>query len=131
VDRNGGLLIVAGRYLPGGRVASGLATGSMGVSWPRFAGLDLVGAGIWAAYSVVIGCIGGASFADEPGKGLLLSFGIGLLMVGVIEVVRRLRSRYAAHAVGGGDSEPVRCPAVGGVGGRAGRRGADMSEVDG
>jgi membrane protein DedA with SNARE-associated domain len=131
VDRNGGLLIVAGRYLPGGRVASGLATGSMGVSWLRFAWLDLLGAGIWALYSVVIGSIGGASFADEPGTGLLLSFAIGLFMVGAIEVVRRLRSRYAARAVGGGHSKPVRSPAVGGVGSRPGRPGADMSEVDG
>jgi membrane-associated protein len=130
VERHGPLLIVAGRYLPGGRVASGLATGSMGVGWVRFLTLDALGAGIWAVYSVLIGCIGGASFADEPGKGLLLSFAIGLIMVAVIETARRLRSRYGARAVRHGDPGPMLGPAVGGTAGRAGRDRADLSEVD-
>lgn len=131
VDRHGTLLIVAGRYVPGGRVASGLATGGMGVPWLRFVALDAVGASIWAGYSVAIGCIGGASFADEPQKGLLLSFAIGLLMVGVIEVARRLGSRYAARGLTGGHPEPVRLPARGGAGRGAARRRPDLSEVDG
>ncbi|HKS48399.1 MAG TPA: VTT domain-containing protein [Amycolatopsis sp.] len=112
VEAHNTLLIIAARYLPGGRVASGLATGSMGVSWPRFALLDLLGSGIWAVYSACVGMIGGASFADEPGKGLLLSFAIGLLMVGVLALLRRLRSRHAARTVRIRDPEPVRRPAL-------------------
>ncbi|GHF72855.1 VTT domain-containing protein [Amycolatopsis bartoniae] len=130
VDRHNALLIVAARYLPGGRVASGLATGSMGVPWLRFASLDLLGSGIWAVYSVAIGCVGGASFADEPGKGLLLSFALGLLMVAVLEVLRRIRSRCAARRLPDDDPEPERSPALGGGAGRAGRRRAHLSEVD-
>lgn len=130
VERNAGLLIIAGRYLPGGRVASGLATGSMGVGWARFVVLDAVGAGIWAVYSVVIGAIGGASFDGRPAKGLLLSFAIGLAMAGTIEVARRLRSRHAARRVPRHDQEPVPGPASGGGGGGAGEAGADLSEVD-
>ena len=114
MERHGTLLIVAGRYLPGGRVASGLATGSMGVSWPRFLGLDALGAGIWAVYSVFIGYLGGASFAGRPGPGLVFSFAIGLLMVAVIEVGRRLRSRHAARAVRRDDPEPARSITLGG-----------------
>ncbi|GAB3585257.1 VTT domain-containing protein [Amycolatopsis endophytica] len=130
VERNAGLLIVAGRYIPGGRVASGLATGSMGVPFARFAALDALGAGIWAVYSVIIGAIGGASFDGQPAKGLLLSFAIGLIMVGVIEVVRRLRSRHGARRVPRDDREPVPGPADSGGTGRAGDTGADLSEVD-
>ncbi|WAL65282.1 VTT domain-containing protein [Amycolatopsis cynarae] len=130
VDRNGALLIVAGRYLPGGRVASGLATGSMGVCWARFVTLDLLGTVLWSVYSVIIGCIGGASFADEPAKGLLLSFGIGLLLVGSIEVARRLRSRYGTQPVPVLDPGAVRGPADGGACGRSGRARAHLSEVD-
>lgn len=130
VERNTGLLIVAGRYLPGGRVASGLATGSTGVPWARFVALDALGTAIWATYSVLIGAIGGASFEGQPAKGLLLSFGIGLIMVGVIEVARRLRSRHGTRPVPGCDREPVPGAADGGTGGGAGRECADLSEVD-
>lgn len=130
VDRHNALLIVAGRYLPGGRVASGLATGSMGVSWARFVALDALGTGIWAVYSVFIGGVGGVAFADSPGRGLLLSFAIGLLLVGMLEVVRRLRSRYAARRVPHGDPDQLRRSALGGTGGRAGRGRAHLSEVD-
>jgi len=128
--RHGSLLIVAARYIPGGRVATGLATGSMGVPWGRFIALDALGASIWAVYSVLIGCIGGASFADEPHKGLLLSFAIGLLMMGVIEIVRRLRSRYAAQRLPDGDPERVRLPARGGAQRGARRGSAKLSGLD-
>lgn len=130
VDRHGALLIVAGRYLPGGRVASGLATGSMGVPWARFAGLDALGAGIWAVYSVFIGCVGGVGFAHEPAKGLLLSFGLGLLVVGLIEVGRRLRSRHAARGIRRSDQGTVERVEDGGRRGRAGRPGAHLPKVD-
>lgn len=130
VDRHNALLIVAARYLPGGRVASGLATGSMGVPWPRFLALDALGTCTWAVYSVCIGCVGGAAFADSPGKGLALSFAIGLILVGAIEVVRRIRSRHAARRLIDGDPDPVRRPALGRAGGGSGRRRAHVPKVD-
>ncbi|WP_236789822.1 DedA family protein [Amycolatopsis sp. GM8] len=129
VDRHNALLIVAARYLPGGRVASGLATGSMGVPWLRFLALDALGTSIWAVYSVCIGSVGGNAF-DSPGKGLLLSFALGLLLVGALEIGRRIRSRYAARRVPDGDPDPVRCAPLGGAGGGTGSRRADVSEVD-
>lgn len=116
VDRHNAPLIIAARYLPGGRVASGLASGGMGVRWFRFAVLDLLGAALWAFYSVFVGCLGGAGF-DEPGKALLLSFAIGLTMVGAIALSRRLKSwrasrRRVSRTVPVGDPEPVRRPAL-------------------
>jgi membrane protein DedA with SNARE-associated domain len=74
-------------------VASALATGSMHYPFERFVPLDAAGATLWAVYSVLIGYVGGATFADEPEKGLLLSFGIGLALVTAIEFGRRLRLR--------------------------------------
>ncbi|TNC28534.1 DedA family protein [Amycolatopsis alkalitolerans] len=131
VNRHNALLIVAARYLPGGRVASGLATGSMGVPWPRFVTFDALGTTIWAAYSVCIGSVGGAAFTDSPGRGLVLSFAIGLLLVGALEVVRRLRSRHAARGLPDDDPDPGRRDALRGGDRGTGRRGADLSEVDG
>jgi membrane protein DedA with SNARE-associated domain len=125
VRRHGGLLIVAARYLPGGRVASALANGSLGYPLRRFVPLDAVGATLWALYSVLIGLAGGAAFAGEPAKGLLLSFGLGLSLVFAIEAGRRLRSAHARS-----DRRPRRRAEAGGAGGRAAGAGAELSEVD-
>jgi membrane protein DedA with SNARE-associated domain len=119
VRRNGGLLIVAARYLPGGRVASALATGSLGYPLRRFVPLDAAGAAIWAVYSVLIGLAGGAAFAAEPAKGLLLSFSLGLGLVFAVEAGRRLRSARS-------DRRPRGRAGAGGAGGQ----GAELSEVD-
>lgn len=127
VRRNGGLLIIAARYLPGGRVASALANGSLGYPLRRFVPLDLAGASIWAVYSVLIGLAGGAAFADEPAKGLLLSFSLGLGLVFAIEAGRRLRS---AHATAGGDRRPRRRTEAGGAESRSGEPGPELSEMD-
>lgn len=99
VHRRGTMLIVAGRYVPGGRVAVALATGSMRFPARRFVLLDAVGASIWAVYSVVIGAVGSAQFADDPVKGLLLSFAIALSTLGVIAVVQRRRTLAQQRAV--------------------------------
>ncbi|OXM71549.1 DedA family protein [Amycolatopsis vastitatis] len=127
VRHHGGLLIIAARYLPGGRVASALANGSLGYPPGRFVTLDVAGAAIWAVYSVLIGFAGGAAFADEPGKGLLLSFSLGLGLVFAIEAGRRLRS---AHAAARSDRRPRRRAQAGGMCGRTGGPGAELSEVD-
>jgi membrane protein DedA with SNARE-associated domain len=97
IARHATLLILAGRYLPGGRVASALATGSLHYPLRRFMPLDAVGAALWAVYSVLIGFAGGATFANEPEKGLLFSFGIGLALVAAIEFGRRIRPRVRRH----------------------------------
>ncbi|MEV6441900.1 VTT domain-containing protein [Amycolatopsis sp. NPDC051716] len=125
VRRHGGLLIIAARYLPGGRVASALANGSLGYPVPKFVALDAAGAAIWAVYSVLIGFAGGAAFADEPGKGLLLSFSLGLGLVFAIEAGRRLRSAHARS-----DRRPRGRAETGGAGGRAVGPGTELSEVD-
>ncbi|WP_410607106.1 DedA family protein [Amycolatopsis sp. lyj-109] len=125
VRRNGGLLIIAARYLPGGRVASALANGSLGYPLPKFLALDAAGAAIWAVYSVLIGFAGGAAFADEPAKGLVLSFSLGLGLVFAIETGRRLRSAHARS-----DRRARRRAQAGGAGGRAGGTGPQLSEVD-
>ncbi|MFJ1762369.1 DedA family protein [Amycolatopsis sp. NPDC088138] len=125
VRHHGGLLIIAARYLPGGRVASALANGSLGYPPLRFVLMDAAGASIWAVYSVLIGLAGGVAFADDPVKGLLLSFTLGLGLVVAIEAGRRLRS---AHA--GSDRHPRGRAETGGNESRADGAGPELSEVD-
>ncbi|MFF1694963.1 DedA family protein [Streptomyces sp. NPDC058257] len=97
VERHAAALVIAARFLPGGRVASGLCTGSMGFPFRRFAALDTAGAVLWAASSTAIGLIGGASFGDEPVKGLGLAFGLALSAVAGVDAVRRWRRPRGRH----------------------------------
>ncbi|PRX45520.1 membrane protein DedA with SNARE-associated domain [Prauserella shujinwangii] len=130
VHRHATVLIVAGRYLPGGRVASALATGSMRFPAGRFALLDAAGVTIWACYSVALGYLGGARFAEEPMKGMLLAFLIGLLVAGCVEGGRRILSRRGLRDAGAGSGGPQRRAPGGGDRGRAGCPGALLSEMD-
>lgn len=96
VTQHAPLLLMVARYLPGGRFATGIATGGIRYPWRKFLVLDAIGATVWAAYSVLIGYIGGSYFADNPGKALLLAFAIALTTVGLIEVGRRIWARTHA-----------------------------------
>ena len=97
VNQHAVLLLLVARYLPGGRFATGIATGGIFYPWRKFLPLDLLGATIWAAYSVLIGYVGGSYFADNPGKALLLAFALALTTVGLIELGRRVWARGHAR----------------------------------
>lgn len=93
LERSAVVLIVTGRFVPGGRVASALATGSLHYPFARFALLDVIGVVIWSIYSVLVGYLGARQFTHDPAKGLLLSFTVGLLGAGLIIAGRRLFAR--------------------------------------
>ncbi|WP_405837739.1 VTT domain-containing protein [Streptomyces platensis] len=116
VDRHAALLIIAGRFLPGGRVVAALSTGSLRFPLRRFVALDAVGAGLWAVSSAALGGLGGAALTDSPAKGVLLVSGIGL----VAAVCVACWHRWGGPA----DREtPQRCgPRAGAAPGREGER---------
>ncbi|MFD8330987.1 DedA family protein [Streptomyces lydicus] len=80
VERHAALLVIAGRFVPGGRVVSALSTGSVRFPLRRFVLLDAVGAGLWALCSTALGGLGGAALTDSPAAGMLLASGTGLLV---------------------------------------------------
>ncbi|MBC9718729.1 DedA family protein [Streptomyces sp. TRM66268-LWL] len=92
VARHGPLLIVAGRYVPGGRVAVGLTTGALRYPLRRFLACEALGTALWAVLAVCAGALGGAAFADRPLYGLALSFGLVTALTLVLECVRRRRT---------------------------------------
>jgi membrane-associated protein len=93
LEERGPTIVIAGRFIPGGRTAVTFSAGTVGYSWRRFLMADAVAAVIWGAYGTGIGYFGGAAFADETWKALLLAFGIAIGATVVIEGVRRLRAR--------------------------------------
>jgi membrane-associated protein len=91
-DRGGTILIVC-RYIPGARTAITLTAGAVAYRLRSFSLFDGVAALSWAAYSALVGYVGGAAFEDEPFKGLALGLGIALSVTLAVELVRHMRRR--------------------------------------
>jgi membrane protein DedA with SNARE-associated domain len=83
-------LIVVSRFIPGGRTATMLSAGLVGLRWRRFAAFDLAAGILWAGYASLIGFVGGKAFADEPLHALLLAFGLAAVLTLLIEGGRRV-----------------------------------------
>jgi membrane protein DedA with SNARE-associated domain len=89
----GGLVIIVGRYVPGGRTAVTFSSGLTRYPYHRFAIYDAVAALSWATYGTLLGYFGGRFFEHHVWVGLLLAFGIAFGATLVVEGVRRLRAR--------------------------------------
>jgi membrane-associated protein len=89
----GGLVIVVGRYVPGGRTAVTFTAGVTHYSYGRFLFFDALAALSWATYGSVLGYFGGHFFENHVWAGLLLAFGIAGGVTIAVEGVRRLRIR--------------------------------------
>ncbi|HEU5243181.1 MAG TPA: VTT domain-containing protein [Gaiellaceae bacterium] len=83
-------IIVVSRFVPGGRTATMLSAGLVGLHWRRFVALDLAAGILWAGYASLIGFVGGKAFADKPLNALLLAFGLAAVLTLLIEGGRRV-----------------------------------------
>lgn len=93
LHKRGGLLIVAARFIPGGRTATTLAAGALGYDQRRFSGFAALAAVLWAVYTTLLGYAGGIA-AGNPFEGILLGLGVGVGLTVVIELVRRFVASY-------------------------------------
>jgi membrane-associated protein len=91
LDRYGAIVIIAARFIPGGRTATTFAAGTLDMTWRRFLLYDAIAATVWAVYAGMIGYLGGSAFREDIWKALALGFGIAIAVTAAIEVVRRLR----------------------------------------
>ena len=99
LQERGGELIMVGRFIPGGRTAVALSSGTLRYPWRRFIIFDAAAALIWASYSALIGYYGGQTF--EGLWGLVLALAIAFAVVGGIELIRwLLRRRRQAPSSG-------------------------------
>jgi membrane-associated protein len=108
LDRFGARLIIACRFVPGGRTAVMLTCGLIGYPRRIFVPATAAAGVIWASYAFLIGRLGGAAFEHRPWIGLVLAFGIALAVSGLIELVRRtglwprMRRLLGRHTRAGG-----------------------------
>jgi membrane protein DedA with SNARE-associated domain len=108
LDRYGARIIVACRFVPGGRTAVTLVCGLIRYNRRTFIAATAVAGVIWACYAFFIGRLGGQAFEDRPWLGLILAFAVALAISGLIELGRRLwprlRRRFGKAGTRGGGS---------------------------
>lgn len=100
IKRRGVLLIVVGRFIPGGRTASTFAAGTLEMEWTRFAAADACAAVLWAVYAGMLGYLGGETFRHSLWKPLLIAFGIATLVGLGAELYRRVQKRRGKDVLG-------------------------------
>lgn len=100
LDRHGAAIIVAARFIPGGRTATTFSAGMLDLTWRRFAAYDAVAVSVWALYAGLVGFLGGAAFQDELWKALALSFGLALVLMVAVEGWRRVQMRRGRDLFG-------------------------------
>ncbi len=66
LERYGARLIIACRFIPGGRTAVTLTCGLIGYPRRRFVAATACAGVIWASYAFFIGRLGGKAFEDRP-----------------------------------------------------------------
>jgi membrane-associated protein len=100
LEGRAGLLIVASRFLPGGRVTMNIACGMAGLPLSRFSPASAIAALAWAAYVAGLGMLGGAAFVENPLLGIAVGLGVSFLVGGVVELTRRRLTRRAVRPAG-------------------------------
>lgn len=93
----GGIAIIAGRHIPGGRTAIMLTCGLTHYHRPRFALFSLVACVVWALMNAVIGIVGGIVFTEDPALGLLAGGAVALALGVGGEMLGRSRRRRRAR----------------------------------
>jgi membrane protein DedA with SNARE-associated domain len=86
-------IIVACRFIPGGRTAVTLTCGLIGYPRRSFVLATALAGAVWASYAFAIGRLGGQAFEGRPWAGLLVGLGLTVVVSGVIEAARRLLRR--------------------------------------
>jgi len=110
LDKQGMLIIVVARFIPGGRTAATLTAGITGFPYRRFGPAAGTGALLWAVYSALVGFVGGTAFREKPWKALLLGLAIAATVTGVIEAGRMILGRRRARREGTCASEEASAP---------------------
>ena len=91
-ETRGGLVVIVGRYVPGGRTAATFTGGVIHYPWPKFLAFDVVASLAWATYAAVLGYVGGRFFEHHAWIALVVAFALAGLVTLAVEGVRRLRS---------------------------------------
>lgn len=96
LQERGGMLLITGRFIPGGRTAITVASGITRQPRRRFFAFVALAAAIWATYASLLGYLGGKTFADDHTKAFLLAFAAAISVSVAMEAIRWFRHRKVA-----------------------------------
>lgn len=100
IRRHGSLLVLVGRFIPGGRTASTFAAGTLEMDYRRFVATDALAAGLWAVYASMLGYLGGSAFQGSVWKPLAASLAVATAVSVAIELWRRFQRRGGKDILG-------------------------------
>jgi len=97
VQRRGPVLVTAGRFLPGIRIAINFTAGAGHMGYRKFLLFNSLGASIWAAQAALLGYAFGRTFEDQPFLGLTIAVTIAVLIGGAVAWFehRKVRREHA------------------------------------
>jgi membrane protein DedA with SNARE-associated domain len=104
MQRRGSLLVVVGRFIPGGRTASTFAAGTLEMAYRKFVVADAAAALAWALYASMLGYLGGQTFKHSLWKPIVGSLVVAGLVTLGIEGWRRVQRSRGRDILGDEDS---------------------------
>jgi membrane protein DedA with SNARE-associated domain len=107
LDRSPGLLIVAGRYVPGMRFAVNASMGLGHIRYRRFLGWSVISGILWSVYTCALAYWVSTTLAGFPLPSLIISSLITSAALAAVYFVNRSRMRKAkAESAGSTDASP-------------------------
>jgi len=89
-ERGAGIILAA-RFIPGGRTATTFSAGTLEMPWRRFIAIDALAAALWSAYATALGYVGGDTFTESLWKPLAAATAVAVLVAAGAEAVRRVK----------------------------------------
>jgi membrane-associated protein len=97
-EKRGGIFIIIGRFIPGGRTAVAIGAGVLHFSWLQFMMYDAIAAVLWAFQAALPGFIGGSLVSDKPWLAMVFGFILsGLMAVSLALGQHWWQKRKARH----------------------------------
>ncbi len=96
LQERGPAIIVAARFVPGGRTAATFSAGALDYRWRSFFAAAVVAGALWSAFSTALGWFGGNAYKESLWKPLLISAAVAVLVAGAGELYRRATERRGA-----------------------------------
>lgn len=126
-DQRGGIFIIIGRFIPGGRTVVAISAGVLHFSWLQFLAYDALAAVIWSFQAVIPGFIGGSIISDKPWLAMIFGF----VLSGSLALTLALTQRWWQSRQQAKDGGPKAAEMTGDVGAGPGLRRRVVSRVIG